>query len=428
MALPPLALLLLAACEAPAPAQEWTGSAEVDPSIATLVHVTWSPPDADVTVEFEAGDAPARAATGDGRATLYGIPADTDVRWRLAHGDWHGEWATTRTGPLPDDIPSFTVEGTLDVPYVLVAWEEFPWASTGVYVIDGAGNVVWYWLPTWGMVPVARKTAAGDALLVMHTKEDYIEDATVELLPLDGSAPTVEPLPYAHHDVLEVPDARYAAIVGEVREDEGEAVVGDTIVEVGEDGGQRVVWSAFDALPVVRHESWGVGTYPAGADWTHANGLDYDPDEGAYYLSLFYQRCVVKIDRATGETLWILGGDHGTLALPDDTGPRRQHAPEATSDGVAMFDNAYGDDAGSRLVRYTVDEGAETASLAWEWHHPDALFTLVLGDVDLLDDGGALSSWGTFGEIVRADAAGDVTWRARITPGYLVAQVEAFEF
>ena len=44
-------------------------------------------------------------ATGPGATTLFGLPADTDVRWRLAHGDWKGAWQTTRTGPLPEGIP-----------------------------------------------------------------------------------------------------------------------------------------------------------------------------------------------------------------------------------------------------------------------------------------------------------------------------------
>ncbi len=418
-----VALATLSACSDPTPS--YSASAAVDDTITTLVHVTWEPADADVSVEYEAptGD---HVATGAGSATLYGLRADTDVRWRLARGDWRGDWQTTRTGALPTGIPTFEVlEGTLDADYVLLSWQEFPAESTGVYIIDHDGAIVWYWLPDWGIVPVAHPS--GGDLLVMHSAHDTIEDATVERVPLDGAPPSIAPLPLAHHDVIEVPGG-YAAIVGEVREIDGEAVVGDTLTEVLDDGTTRVVWNAFDEFPVTRHEAWGAGTYTAGVDWTHANGLFYDAAEDAYYLSLFYLRSVVKIDRATGATRWVLGGENATLALPNDAGPGRQHAPELVDGELMVFDNGYNDPAGSRLVRYAVDEAAGTATRTWEWRHPDALFTFVFGDIDVLPGGGHLSTWGNYGEVVATDAAGAITWRARITPGYLLAQAEVFTF
>lgn len=410
-------LALLAACVAPdAPL---VATAAVDPGIATLLHVTWEPAEP-ATVEYERPDGEVHAVDGTGAVTLFGLHADTDVRWRLADGAWQ----TTRTGPLPAGLPTVTTEGDLGADYVLLSWQEFPVESTGVYIVDRDGAIVWYHLPDAGIVPAAHDV--GGALLLMRSYHDVIEEAEVEYVPLDGSAPTLEPLPYAHHDVIAVPGARYAAIVGEVREIDGEPVVGDTIVEVAEDGTRRTVWSAFDAFPVTPHDAWDAGTYTAGRDWTHANGLVYDPVDDAYLLSLFYLRAVAKIDRSTGTTRWVLGGDHATLTLENDAGPARQHAPEWQGGELAVFDNGYGDPLGSRLVRYAVDEPAGTATRTWEWRHPDALFTFVFGDIDGLPDGGHLSSWGNYAQVLRTDASGDIVWRAQVEPGFMVAQVELF--
>lgn len=411
-------LALLAACVAPdAPL---VATATVDPTIATLLHVTWEPA-VPATVTYERPDGAVHTAAGDGAATLYGLHADADVRWRLDHGTWQ----TSRTGPLPPGIPTVTAEGDLGADYVLLSWQEFPVESTGVYIVDADGAIVWYHLPDTGIVPAAHDV--GGAVLLVRSYHDVIEEAAVEYVPLDGAAPTLEPLPYAHHDVIAVPGLRYAAIVGEVREIDGAPVVGDTVVEVAEDGARRTVWSAFDALPVVPHDAWEAGTYTAGRDWTHANGLVYDPVDDAYVLSLFYLRSVVKIDRATGATRWVLGGADATLALGNDVGPRRQHAPEWNDGALTVFDNGYGDPLGSRLVTYAVDEGAGTATRAWEWRHPDALFTFVFGDVDHLPGGGQLSSWGNYAQVLRTDASGAVVWWAQVEPGFMVAQVEVFE-
>lgn len=420
-------LTLLAACVAPdaADVTDATGNtlgatAIVDARIATLVHVSWSSGER-ATVEYERPDGSVRTVEGDGTVTLYGLHADADVRWRIADG----EWQTARTGALPDGIPAVVTEGELGADYVLLSWQEFPAEGTGVYILDGDGQIVWYHLPEVGIVPAAHDV--GGALLLMWTYHDVIENAAVEYVPLDGADPTVDPLPYAHHDVVAVPGLRYASIVGEVREIDGEAVVGDTLVEVAEDGSQRTVWSAFDVFPVVPHESWDAGSYTAGHDWTHANGLYYDPVDDAYLVSLFYLRSVAKIDRATGATLWVLGGDDATIELLDDDGPRRQHAPEWRDGALTVFDNGYGDALGSRLVTWAVDEAAGTATRTWEWRHPDALFTFVFGDVDLLPDGGHLSSWGNYGQVLRTDAAGEVVWSAQVDAGHLVAQAELFD-
>jgi hypothetical protein len=306
---------------------------------------------------------------------------------------------------------------------MVVSWQEFPVESTGTYVINAAGEIVWYWVPDSGITPSAHPLGDG-RLVITHSAHDVIEDATLAWASLEGGV-SEEPLPYLHHEAIPIPGG-VAAIVGEVQEIGGEPVVGDTIVEIV-GGEQRVVWRAFDAFPVEQHEAWDAGTYTAGVDWNHANGLDYDPVGDDYYISSFYLRCVAKVDRATGATEWVLGGDYGTLDLGDDPGPRRQHSPDWVDGELVLFDNGYGDPTGSRLVRYRIDEAAGAATPTWEWRHPDALFTFVFGDVDPLPDGAHVSSWGNYSDIFATDADGNITWQANLPDGYMAANIEVFD-
>ncbi len=247
------------------------------------------------------------------------------------------------------------------------------------------------------------------------------------LVSVDGLTRQEIPLPFAHHDLLPVPHARFAVLVGEQRIVNGEPVMGETLVEVLEDGSQRVVWNAFDWLTVEENDGWGATAYPEGADWLHANGLFYDEVEDVYYVSSYRLRCVWKIARSTGQLLWTFDGTagEGDFTLVDDAGFGVQHAPEWSDGELLFFDNGYSAGA-SRLVRYALDETGAVASRTWEWPHPDGLYAVVLGDVDALPDGRHLSSWSTHGEILVTRSDGTIDWRVDVEPTYVVAQVEAF--
>lgn len=410
-------MILLVGCTPP-PAATVAVQASLDDTIATLVHVTWDPP-VEGTVEHDRG-----TVEGVGEATIFGYASDTTLDLRVVTVDATSEWQAITTGPLPEGAPPITVNqpGSFGAEWMAVSWQQFPAASTGTYVIDADGAIVWYWLPDWGITPSAH--LVDGSLLLTHTRHDVIEDATYAWYTLDGRL-TEAPLPYHHHEAIPIPGG-IAAIVGEVRTIDGEDVVGDTIVEIV-DGVSTVIWSAFDVFPVEHHEAWDAGTYTAGVDWNHTNGIFYDDEDDAYYVSSFYLRCVAKVDRTSGVTEWVLGGDYSTLTFPNDPGPSRQHAPEWVDGELMFFDNGYGDDAGSRLVRWSIDVEAGTATRTWEYRHPEGLFTFVFGDVDARPDGGHLSSWGNYSDILATDADDVVTWRAELPEGYLVAQVEAFD-
>ena len=315
------------------------------------------------------------------------------------------------TDALPRMLPNFrsTVEVTLDGlgPWLLTSClSDNEHAAVVILSLDG--GVVWYWQPGDAVVAAARYdaltgTVYGSAFDPTNDGQGYLFE-----IPVAGGEPVIHPLPWAHHDTVVVDNGDagplWAQLVTTFQEVDGQSIAGDTIVEVSRDGVQRVVWSAFDALTPTENSGWSLTPFPNGEpDWTHANGLSYDESEGAYYVSLWWPEQVIKVDRATGNTLWFMGGAEDEFTFVGDSGFGPQHAPEFHDGRLGVFDNR---DAtqGSRAAEYLVDERARTATLEWSYTPEDPQYALVLGDTTRREDGSHLIAWGSTGDIFVTDA------------------------
>jgi arylsulfate sulfotransferase len=172
-----------------------------------------------------------------------------------------------------------------------------------------------------------------------------------------------------HHQPHEMPNGNFLALTASARTIENyytsetdpdaprktQSVVGDCIVEYTPEG--RIVWSwdAFDYLDVWRfgyrlmEVFWHTRGFPNHLDWTHGNGVSYDPFDDSVIVSLRHQDAVIKIDRATKEIKWILGDHKGWNAelskkLLRPVGamrwPYHGHNPRVTEEGhLVMYDN-----------------------------------------------------------------------------------------
>ena len=133
-----------------------------------------------------------------------------------------------------------------------------------------------------------------------------------------------------HHEVYELPDgdaADFLVLSSELRtlpdyplnetsptQTESEArVMGDVIVAFRRDGTVVQEWKVLDILDPYRisHDSldpeWQLVYDGDTRDWSHGNAVILDPTDGNLIVSLRNQDAVVKIDRETGELVWILG-------------------------------------------------------------------------------------------------------------------------
>jgi len=232
-----------------------------------------------------------------------------------------------------------------------------------------------------------------------------------------------------HHQPHQMPNGNFLALCGHSRVmpdwpasvhdltlTEEREIVGDKIVEFTPEGEVVWSWDTFDHLDPYRigydaHDAyWHVRGFPGAADWTHGNGVTYDPADDSVLVSLRLQDCVLKIDRASGEIVWILGAHDGwsealqaKLLTPVGQGfrwPWHMHNPRVTSEGtIVLFDNGiYGARPGqsrlpfhksfSRGVEYRVDAKAMTVEQVWASALSDddvAERTWAMGDAHRLE-------------------------------------------
>ncbi len=426
-----LALCVAAGCAGSSEAKDIAYS--VDPNIATVIHVTWSTAGASTQqIAFGVTDGygmltPAEsAATTSHEATLLGLPADTAVHFGVVGTDGTPESddQTAQTNALPSGLMTMTLDSPITNPnvgpFLLTSLTDVGAETASILVLDTSGNIVWYQEVAARVLSVRPTPSGGGVGYVAEHPNVDASTNTVEAVQFTGIDTSI-PLPWAHHDLQPINDTTWAVIQHDFKVVDGTDVAGDRLVAVGDDGGKRLIWDAFDTLTVARNDGWNMETVNGAVDWIHANGVAFDPTEGTYLLSLFASDEVVKIDGPTGTNDWVLGGTDSNFTFTDDLTFGPQHAPEFFSGGVRLFDNATS--TGSMAAEYTLDTTAMTATRTWDYQPQEPLWTPVLGDVHRFDDGSALTSWGVTNQIVACDADGNPAGNLSATPGEFVGQV-----
>jgi hypothetical protein len=188
------------------------------------------------------------------------------------------------------------------------------------------------------------------------------------------------------------------------------------------------MWKLFDHIK------------PAGTreELSHGNSLTIDDATGVFYYNCRFVG-MFKVDRATGNILWRMGGSYDTTSLGsgdftyDPTAGRFSdaHDPEIHSDGTILFyDNGgYAGLTGgtsnyhSRVLEYQIDEAKKTAKVVWEFPgtfavdawYKNTWYSPYWGDADRLDNGNILitaptKSASASTRIFEVTRAGKVVW------------------
>jgi len=403
-----------------------TVEAEVSEDITTVINVNWMTDiDAVSYVEYGANGSFTyqtpleKTADTCHTASLMGIPEETEASYRVVSvvdgEEYVGETQTVTTGALPIDVPAITVEGDGNDRFMAVP---VMGSTTAPLILSPEGEVVWYWLDDRGLeVFRVRLSVDGQSVLynAASVSGDPAEDSELVRVKLDGSEETTIPVPLLAHDFVEHQDGTIGTIVVEygdqVDEETGEYIRGDQIVEVAPDGTQSVIWSAWDCFDPEDFVLDSTG-------WTFANALDYDAEEQAYYLGTRNLSSIIKIDRQTGECLWVMGGDASTFTFGSGSEQfLHQHQFEVRDDTILVFDNEGAAGTVSRAIEYTYDEQTQQMDQIWSYTADPALYTFVLGDVARLEDEQTLVTWSVLGQIDRATTDGDVVWQANTAMG-----------
>lgn len=404
--------------------------AHISTAVPTVVIVSWpAPADEEVVAaevrfgQVEAMPRTALAELDDGNYTayLFGLKPDRDVYYEpeitTAGGSTIGyEMQTITTGSAPSGLPNlevtlyddsqhfqgFLLTSILSVPPVPV-------------IIDRDGDYVWWWVEE-GFPPRLSRTMLshdGRSILFQFPSESatFLDPSDLVRMSIDGTS--YEPVAGAikgHHDFIELEDGTIALFMVDKRDVDQNMVTGDRIVELSQDGTETEIWNVWD------HETY---ESTMGLDWSHANALNYDEEQGVYYASMRNFDTIYKIDRATGDVLWRLGGDQSDFDFAGSSNPEfhKQHQFEVLDGGILVFDNSTPENYYSRAIEFVLDEQEMQATHVWEYLTDPPIYTYGLGDVHRFENGNTMVVWSTSGMIDEVDANGELIWRVSVELG-----------
>ena len=328
------------------------------------------------------------------------------------------------TGALPADFPNIRLlqsQPEKMEPGYRLFFTSF--RGTGYYVIvDGSGEIVWYSRPG-GSAPEVRQLEDGRLFIFSTTK--FMEMDMLGNIVKTWLVPTNLPIDIHEELLTDHGTIVYLSGASEVvsnyptsTTDPGAPLGTATnltyqrVVEISVTNSALLnVWPVIDQLDP-RRLTYLTVPGPTVWDAQHANSVSEDPKDKGLIVSLRNQNAVIKISRATGQLVWILGP-------PENWGPSwqkyllkpkeapfawqyGQHAAVFTPQGTLMiyddgnfratpFDLPVADTNNfSRAVEYQINENTMEISQVWEYGSAilEPLYTDKVGNAELLPETG----------------------------------------
>ncbi len=138
-------------------------------------------------------------------------------------------------------------------------------------------------------------------------------------------------------------------------------------------------------------------------DYVHFNSMSIDQDENIL-VSLRNSNCIIKVDRETGELIWMLGGGtQDEFGLTEDQVFSKQHSIIVTEDGSYMLFNNGNDEVeneendvdSSSIIRLKVDEESKTITEYVEYDTD--FYSNFMGSIRELDAENSVYLWAVGG-------------------------------
>ena len=157
----------------------------------------------------------------------------------------------------------------------------------------------------------------------------------------------------------------------------------------------RLVWEWHSVDHTTPDESAVPAPGAAGQvyDYLHANSIELDAD-GDLLVSARNTSTVYKVDRATGDVVWRLGGKHSDFRMGPGTTFAFQHDARRRADGTLTIFDDEAPPVAARAIVLELDEVAMTASLVREYRQPRGLAVTSQGNVETLANGNLFVGWG----------------------------------
>jgi hypothetical protein len=166
----------------------------------------------------------------------------------------------------------------------------------------------------------------------------------------------------------------------------------------------------------------------ANIDYVHANAIEVDTD-GNILLSSRHLDEITKINTQTGAIMWRMGGRNNMFAfLNDSLRFSHQHDIRRLPNGnITLFDNGnFHSPPVSRAVEYHLDEEVHTAELVWQYRETPDVYAFATGNVQRLQNGNTLISWGTVGRITEVRPDGSKALDMLLSPDFRIYRTMRF--
>jgi hypothetical protein len=401
-----------------------------------------------VTPEFDDAEITVDGVGAEGPIDLTGVEPGDEFDVTVAVGD---DVTTYTFVPLPAAFPEIEADTTGDTAdgHVFLTLRRLADPVVWETVIDDNGVPV-YMFATEAPSSDLKPQANGTYTVAREIPRDDEGQPTHEIVVLDADFEEVDTLTNVNlvntddHDAIVREDG--SRILMAYEPDLGDDGPDDDLwhsdlEEVGSDGEVVFEWSSRDHIPLTDNVT------ENSIDYAHINGVSETAD-GDLIASFRNTSQVMKIDHATGEVIWRLGGISNDFTFVDDPygGPCAQHhAQELANGNILLWDNGSEADedflpnagdlcpnpddpdgpriarAFSRAVEYAIDTDAMTATLVWSHDRDEEVYGPFTGSVQRLDNGNTIMSWGTttFGSSptslvsTEIDDSGETVWSLR---------------
>jgi len=371
-----------------------------------------------LAVEYWTTGGPRLRLTSEGTATshtlvLARLHPGREYEYEVPGTPWRG---TFQTDPLPPDLEevSFTASGNPTVPLVLLHLYDPP-GFMGYAIVDGGGEVVWYFRTL--DLPFGMTRRANGNFVLMDKARGLVEVTPAGTVVHELSQDTIQR--EQHHDVIATPQNTLLFIASDRRDYEGVPLKGEAVWEWSPESSTTTRrWTSWDYLSPVQDRGPRFGT-----EWLHANALGIGP-RGNILLSVHYLNQIVSIAADWSSIEWRLGGVNASIAVPEEEQFSGQHTAREIAPGrVVLFDNRR-DSSGptSRAVEFEVI--GDRAEKRWDWAPTPGNYASAVGAARRLDNGNTLVGFGMSAglagstgptEVYEVSAAGEVVWHLALS-------------
>lgn len=327
----------------------------------------------------------------------------------------------------------------------MLCYREFPGY---IAMVDGKGDIKWYWQDEKMGVRIASLTPRGTILALLAPvgkdefykpqpnkafvksgmgyslrtgKMGYMGGSQLAEIDLTGRVRwrlNVDKLGLiVHHDLRMDKSNHIVAVVRDyiLAEKIGkpaDTLWGDGVVVMDTTGKVLKKWSAWDHWDLAKDTRLDSLKH----DRFHINTISFDKDSN-YLVSSPIENQVWKVNAQTGKTMWRLGKG-GDFRLDSSSYFYFQHAPHINQNGdLMLFDN--GDfsprdssttNKRSRALSFSLNEKTKTATKKMDVPLPGKQYTARMGSAYFLPNGHVLQTSSKTGSVLISDKGGKVLW------------------